>query len=517
MAVHRNRVIYQSEALFISPDSTGYHYTGKYGYGLMTPPINADQAAGGINEKGQMVGWKCGDEWPAWNADGSDANYAESHGSIIKQLKRVQSANYGFTVNKTDVNQYGNLSKLDSIVIESPTVNLDFSYYLLDGYNERMLEFVTNGSTNALSGAMSPELYQAGNNYFILTLPEARDAVKGDIDLDNRGVLEDKTVISLGNGYLTDYSVDISVGSIPTVSCTVEGMNIRSDVGETGLDLPSVDANDGSLISNAWFQGRNGECRPSNEAACTGLFSLPAAKSGYTGCDDVPALRPGDVVLDLDNRSLLTTQVTGSSDRPLRGSAHIQSCSISLPLGRTTLQRLGSTFGFSKAIDLPLTVTMTINALVSELKEGNLVDLLCGCDEHTLSVRVYDPECFDCVTKDGPVAMAYTLRGARLESENISSSIGDNKSVDLTFSAQIGGADDVGRGLFISGKEAPEATVPGLPPGWTNLEGKENVPFISEVPPDAIPYEPNQQYKLNRVIQNGTSYYIAKQSINYRN
>lgn len=517
MAVHRNRVIYQSEALFISPDSTGYHYTGKYGYGLMTPPINADQAAGGINEKGQMVGWKCGDQWPEWNADESDNDYAKEHGSIIKQLKRIQSANYGFTVNKTDVNQYGHLSKLDSIVIESPTVNLDFSYFLLDGYNERMLEFVTNGVTNTLSGAMSPELYQAGNNYFILTLPEARDAVAGDIDLDKRGVLEDKTVISLGNGYLTDYSVDISVGAIPTVSCTVEGMNIRSDIGETGLDLPSVDANDGSLISNAWYKGRNGECRPANEAACTGLFSLPASNSGYTGCEDVPALRPGDVVLDLSNQSLITTQVTGSADKPLRGSAHIQSCSISLPMGRTTLQRLGSTFGFSKAIDLPLTVTMSINALVSELKEGNLVDLLCACDEHEVSVKVFDPECFDCVTKDGPVAVSYTLKGARLESENISSSIGDNKSVDLTFSAQIGGADDQGRGLFISGKEATEASVHGLPPGWTGLGGKENAPFVSEVPPDAIPYNPSQQYKLNRVIQNGTSYYIAKQSIKYRN
>ena len=31
MAVHRNRVIYQSEALFISPDATGYHYTGASG------------------------------------------------------------------------------------------------------------------------------------------------------------------------------------------------------------------------------------------------------------------------------------------------------------------------------------------------------------------------------------------------------------------------------------------------------------------------------------------------------
>ena len=50
MAVHRNRVIYQSEALFISPDATGYHYTGALGtvassqgnvtanFGLMTIP-----------------------------------------------------------------------------------------------------------------------------------------------------------------------------------------------------------------------------------------------------------------------------------------------------------------------------------------------------------------------------------------------------------------------------------------------------------------------------------------------
>jgi hypothetical protein len=252
-------------------------------------------------------------------------------------------------------------------------------------------------------------------------------------------------------------------------------------------------------------------------AACTGLFSLPAATSGYEGCEDVPALRPGDVVLDLANKSLLTTQVTGSSDSPLRGSAHIQSCSISLPLGRTTLQRLGSTFGFSKAIDLPLTVTMSINALVSELKEGNLVDLLCECDEHELSVKVYDPECFDCTTKDGEVAVQYTLKGARLESENLSSSIGDNKSVDLTFTAQVGGADDAGRGLFISGKESSEATIKGIPPGWTNLEGQENVPFVSEVPPDAIPYQSSQQYTLNRVIQNGTDYYIAKQTLQHRN
>ena len=120
---------------------------------------------------------------------------------------------------------------MDSIVIEAPTVNLDFSYYLLDGWNERQLEFSTDGVTNCLSGALSPELYQAGNNFFLLTVPEARDATKGDasINKDDRIDNRTKSVISIGNGFLTDYSVDLSVGSIPTVSCTVEGMNIQTE------------------------------------------------------------------------------------------------------------------------------------------------------------------------------------------------------------------------------------------------------------------------------------------------
>jgi hypothetical protein len=142
-----------------------------------------------------------------------------------------------------------------------------------------------------------------------------------------------------------------------------------------------------------------------------------------------------------------------------------------LPLARTTLQRLGSTFGFSKSIDLPLNVSFNVNAMVADMKEGNMLDLLCDCDKLDVGVTVFDPECNVCDTKQGTVAMKYELKGARLESENFSSSIGDNKSVDLTFTAQIGGADDLANGLFISGKEANEDNE-GLPPAWTGIGGQ---------------------------------------------
>ena len=500
MAVHRNRVIYQSEALFISPDSTGAHFTGAaiadaaipadYAaqavnvgpgpFGVFTPARDEQQVFGGTsaspatNNAGNLVGWQEGDAWPQWN----DQQFGSPkyHGTIINQLKRVQSANYGFTVNRQDVNQFGNLARLDSIVVESPTVNLDFSYYLIDGYNERQLEFVTDGVTNALSGALSPELYQAGNNYFILTVPEARDAVNGDINLHEAGKEEQKTVISLGNGYITDYSVDISVGSIPTASVTVEGMNIKSDFGTTGNDIPGIDMRDGSFISSAWNKDADGNRVAKGAAGCTGLYSLPPADSGFTGCGDVAALRPGDIVVDLSNAALISKQVSGDANNPLLGSAHVQSVSFSVPMGRTTLQRLGSTFGFSKALDVPITVTMSVSALLSEIKEGNMADLLCGCDKLNVGVKMFDPECVDCTTKDEALAMAYTLKGARLESENFTSTIGDNKTVDLTFTATIGGGDDADNGLFISGKEASDATIPGFPPSWTGLNGEENTP-----------------------------------------
>lgn len=489
MAVHRNRVIYQSEALFISPDSTGYHFTGARAsspidgvgsgpFGLATPPTGANQVFGGtedsplLTNNGQLAGWGQGDEWPEWNPNGEKAAFAKAHGTIIQQLQRVQSANYGFTVNRQDVNQFGHASRLDAIVVESPTVNLDFSYYLLDGFNERNLEFITDGTTNTLSGALAPELYQAGNNFFILTTPEARDAVNGDTSLHNAGREEQKSVISLGNGYVTDYSVDISVGAIPTASVTVEGMNIKSDFGTTGNDVPGVDMKDGSKVSSAWNKDAQGNRVGKGENGCTGLYSLPATISGYNGCDNgiSAALRPGDVVLNLRNASLLSKTVSGNGNNPLVGSAHVQSASISVPMGRTTLQRLGSTFGFSKALDLPMTVTMSVSALVSDMKEGNLIDLLCSCEEFDVSVDLYDPNCADCEVKNNDKAMAFTIKGARLESENYSSSLGDNKTVDVVFSTQVGGADDPANGLFIYGKESTGDSK-GLPPAWTGLNG----------------------------------------------
>ena len=265
------------------------------------------------------------------------------------------------------------------------------------------------------------------------------------------------------------------------------------------------------MISDAWDDQKG----VAKADGCTGLFTLPAAQSGYNGCGDVAALRPGDVVLDIENAALMTKQVEGEVMEPLVGSAHIQSASLSLPLARTTLQRLGTTFGFSKALDLPITATLSISAILSELKESNMVDLLCDCPDLNLSVTIHNPDCVDCRTKDSPVAMKFTLRGCQLDSENISSTIGDNKTVDLSFSCQVGGADDPGKGVFIYGIESTEGSN-GRPPGWVGKDGSDNKPFVTAVPPTINPYSAGAQYNQSTTVSFGGNYYKTNLAMTYK-
>ena len=45
----------------------------------------------------------------------------------------------------------------------------------------------------------------------------------------------------------------------------------------------------------------------------------------------------------------------------------------------------------------------------------------------------------------------YRIKNAKLDSESVSSSIGPNKTVDMTFSVSVGGPDDSDNNVFMSG------------------------------------------------------------------
>ena len=104
----RTRVIYQSEAVFVSQD-VAYNAAQTGTHATTTPGLY--------------------------------------HNSFnIATLNRVQSANYSFNVTRQDVNQFGELAAIDQCIVEAPTVSFDTSYYLSNFTNEYRLGFFVTQS-----------------------------------------------------------------------------------------------------------------------------------------------------------------------------------------------------------------------------------------------------------------------------------------------------------------------------------------------------------------------------------
>jgi len=425
----RNRVIYQSQALFIAPSSTGVQVSGVTAAGTLataTPftPVSTGSLASGI--------------------------------SLLKKMDRIQNCNFNFSINRQDINEFGKLARLDSIVMESPTVSLDFSYYVTDGFNERLLGFNSYSANDsntienvqAISGLLND---LQGNNYYILTVDEGEDVVLGNLTPSS-------SIVAIGNGFISEYGFEASVGAIPTASITVEAFNIKSDanasvttvttgaapatsvvgadiVSITGtspaIDLSSSPANKFTSVGTAY--------KLDYSRAFSGAIGASAGVNftGFTtGASNVTALRPGDLVLTLPTSD-------GIADINGNGQAHIQSFSFTLPLSRTVLQRLGNTFGFARAINVPINMDVTINGIVSELESLNLFDKLGSPTARTLVISLKD--------SSSAQKIVYTVKGAIFQGESYSENLGDNQTVDLTYSVQIGGANDANNGLFMSG------------------------------------------------------------------
>lgn len=396
MAVGRNRVIYQSEALLYAPNATG--------------------ANSGTDNKPQVV-------------------------------KRVQSANYSFTVNRQDINQFGELGRIDSLLLESPTVSLDFSYYPLSGNQENLLGFTTDNNGSFLSGILQQQdrngkACKNGGNFYIVTTNEGTDAF-------DHAASEAITTIGIGNAEITDYTFDASVGAIPTVSVTAEGMNINA-INDISGNTPAVSPQHGGFVT-----GSNGE-------PVQFKIEVSDLQNYSEDSTNVAALRPGDITINLKNSAVITDQVSGDSSATPgqeykdgsddHGAAHIQSFSINVPMSRTVLQRLGSNYGYARVLDVPIQGSFTVNAIVSELKNANLMTALCekGVD---LDITIWDPECRTGVAnyEGAERMMVWQLKDCNLESEAISSSIGDNKTVDLTYNYQMSGPKETAKGIFLSG------------------------------------------------------------------
>ena len=375
----------------------------------------------------------------------------------IRQLHRVQSANYSFNIARTDVNQFGELAAIDRVALETPTVSLDFTYLLANFSNEENMGFkvndyhITNPNlVSALDGMLKKT--EDERNFFIQTSTEGEDAI-GDTSRDGDGT--HASVIGIGNGFITSYSTEASVGGFPTCSVSVEAMNMNFNTGTQDIPNPAINRTDGTTASTN--------------------ISLPAV-SGHSALRHDPSgdvdsisdaaiaistLRPGDITIRIAEHQSNGQFGTTHYDDGMPGaklpedngtstnSANIQSYTINFDLGRTAIQRLGNRFAFAREVDFPVNVNLSFDAILTDLTTGNLNQLI-DC-EKAYDIRIQlKGTTGDCGGTKAFVA-EYYMKNMKPDAQSYSSSIGDNKTVTLDFTTQIGGPRQTDVGLFMRG------------------------------------------------------------------
>lgn len=351
------------------------------------------------------------------------------------QLQGVDTFSYEIDLagSRQDVREFGQLARIGTVRMSEINPTLSFGYYLSSGANEKHLGF-NESDTNAsqcISAFLSEDVDKKENNIFVAVVDEGDDAIGFT---DN----SPSDVIGFGNCFLSSYSVNLSVGEIPRADIEMQASNV----------VFYSDARSGLISPSLKLDGTRAE---SNVAA---NINLPNA----TVCGDLDGglkvLKPHDITLAFANNDGVTSS---TNDDGIGGQAFttalsaVQSVSIDVPLAREVIESIGTQLAYAKPLQFPIDVTMNMSALVTEFGEGALEYALTGtAGDRTTDISV-------AMNAGGVEQMKFTLKGAVLDSQSFSQGLDDNETVDLTFSAQIGGASTSDQGLFMTELKADDS------------------------------------------------------------
>lgn len=166
----RTRVIYQNEALYVGPSpATSGHY--KF--------VTGDNAVNVPTQKLSQL-----DPLSARTVNSGSTTVAlplviMTSGLLpnLTNLDRIQSINYNFNISRKDVNQFGNLAAIDRVIIDQPTVSLDFSYLQNSFNNEKELGFDVKALKR--SATVDLTIVASGDDEYGITTASIADGGQG--------------------------------------------------------------------------------------------------------------------------------------------------------------------------------------------------------------------------------------------------------------------------------------------------------------------------------------------------
>src|SRR5260221_5395675 len=115
----KNRIIYNTIGIYAGTcNSTGYHFVDNSGYL--------------VNSIYQSL----------YNGTSGYSN------NLIRSLRRINQASYGFSESRTDIKGMGSYGTLARPIIATPAISLSLSYYSMGLINEEILGFDLSSGVN---------------------------------------------------------------------------------------------------------------------------------------------------------------------------------------------------------------------------------------------------------------------------------------------------------------------------------------------------------------------------------
>jgi len=331
----------------------------------------------------------------------------KENGTTSGNLIRVQSLDYSFQHPAVDVKSIGSDQFIyrnnESPIIRQPDVNCNISYLFSSGENETSLGLHLGSDGSILKKFLESE---STDDINVIAVASNKERMQ---DLSNVNDYSGYHVIGIGNAFLTNYSYEASVGSLPRASVSFSASNMKFDQYEPSAapNLPAIKLG----VDNQY----------SSEE-----LHLDQSSFGYDLVSGANAIMPGDIQVNITKHAGNYGGIPVESEK-----AAIQSISLDVPIDRQDIFGFGSNYVFDRKLKLPIMANVSIDLILREYASGQIDSFFKEGARYDMTINHTNRYFYSGLRAD--TINQFVIENAQLRSQSYSKQIGGEVSVSTSF------------------------------------------------------------------------------------
>lgn len=280
-----------------------------------------------------------------------------------KLFSLVQNSQFSINLERIQNKFLGQKNNTIDHIYKSPEVDLSIDYYLNPYLNNELL-MGFSGENSFIQAFRN--IHEKNYNFYLLVNSKDKNEIFQETKKTQaqRIGFSGYDLISIGNAYLTNYSLNFSLGSIPTVSTSFKCSNCRIDnlTGNRYVQLPAINLRSGNNVGVGTID-------------LSGIYDTML--SGYISGDPKSRTEYNPLVTTPKHSKIFLNKLSvGGAPMQTNSLPILQSVDINIEIPRNDLYGLGSNYVFDRKIQYPINAQIQLSALVSGFESGFITGLV---------------------------------------------------------------------------------------------------------------------------------------------